>query len=204
MGHTCKGRAKLDQLQSITGQVAYSYYGDWMRARRRSVPSAEKFLTSRYYNTFIRFADFADKTAIPNTEQFIKQMVELNYDPVLWTNRGVYAAYLEWFDRAYPPESQFMESLDQLTRLAADGEVQLTNIYEYLGAESLVKLVRRRKVSPWFLVTSKKFISWATALPTLEKQLVTDCVNVGAYGLKLQARPDLVHMFRAASAEVGL
>lgn len=204
MKHKCKEREKLDKLQSIQGQAAYSYYSEWMRTRKMSVPSAERFLASRYYNHFIRFAEHVERTAIPNVEQFIKRMVEFNYDPVMWTNRAVYASYLEWFDRAYPPEKQFIESLEQLQSLARDEEVPLPEIYTALGTERLIKLVRRRKVSPWFLVTSKKFISWASALPEFEKQMVTDCINVGAYGLKLQARPDLVHLFRAASAEAGL
>jgi hypothetical protein len=204
MKHKCKGREKLDKLQSVIGQAAYSYYSEWMRARKMSVPSAERFLDSRYYNAFIRFAEHVQKTAIPNVEQFIVQMIQLKYDPVMWTNRGVYAAYLEWFDRAYPPEKQFIESLEQLQQVAVENGVELKDVYTFLGVEHLIRLVRRRKVSPWFLVTSKRFISWASSLPEMEKQMVTDCVNVGAYGLKLQARPDLVQLFRAASAEVGL
>ncbi len=204
MKHKCKGRERLDELQSAVGQQAYSLYAEWMRVRRMTVPPIENFMESRYFRSFIKFSEYANKTAIPNVLQYVKFMVEQKVDPMLWTNRAMYASYLEWFDNAFPPESQFIESLDRLLFMAVDLKVEPAKVFEALGSEKLVELVRRRKITPWLLVTSTAFLKWASALDSHERTILTDCVDVGAYSLKLQKRADLAAMFRKATMEVGL
>lgn len=204
MNHKCKGRERLDELRSPVGQQAYSLYAEWMRVRKMTVPPIENFMESRYFRAFVKFSEYANKTAIPNVLQYVKFMVEQKIDPMLWTNRAMYASYLEWFDDAFPPESQFIESLDRLLMMVADHKVEPKDIFKALGTEKIVNMVRRRKLTPWLLVTSSAFLKWASALDPHERSVLTDCVDVGAYSLKLQKRADLATMFRKATNEVGL
>lgn len=197
MKHRCAERERLEELKSPRGQAAYAYYSEWMRLQKRSVPVADRFMSSRQYNYFIKFTDWVEKTAIPNPNQFIKVMVETGTQPVLWCRDTTYAMYLQWYDNAYPPVNQFIETYDRLVNHATELGVPLTEVYPAMGASLIARLVRRRKLSPWLLVVSQKFLKWVQALPPAEREIVSEAVNFGAYAAKLNQNPELARELRA-------
>lgn len=198
MKHHCPARLRLDEMKTPNGQAAYSMYSEWMRLQKRSVPPPETFMTSKQYNYFIKFVDWADRTAIPNPTQFVRLMVESGTQPVLWCRTATYELYLQWYDNTYSPESQFLETFDRLHLMAIDMRVPLSEIYEAVGPQELAKLVRRRKLSPWLLVVSPKFLAWIMARPQHERDLLNEAINFGAYAAKLNKHPELAREFRKA------
>lgn len=198
MNHHCAERERLEEMKSPRGTSAYAFYSEWMRLQKRSVPPAERFMTSRQYNYFIKFVDWSEKTAIPNPNQFIKVMVETGTQPVLWCRDTTYAMYLQWYDNAYPPAEQFLETFDRLTNFARELNVPLNEVYAALGARDLSRLVRRRKLSPWLLVVSPNFLKWVQSLPSVERDMVGEAINFGAYAAKLNQYPELAREFRTA------
>lgn len=198
MNHHCAERAKLDEMRSPRGTAAYAYYSEWMRLQKRSVPAADRFMNSRQYNYFIKFTDWAEKTAIPNPNQFIKVMVETSTQPVLWCRDTTYAMYLQWYDNAYPPIEQFIETFDRLTNHARELGVPISEVYPAMGAREIARLVRRRKLSPWLLVVSHKFLKWVQGLPQVEREILGEAINFGAYAGKLNQNPELARELRAA------
>jgi hypothetical protein len=155
-------------------------------------------MASRQYVYFVKFTDWVEKIAVPNPTQFIKLMVETGTQPVLWCRDTTYAMYLEWYDNAYPPITQFIESFDTLKELAADHCVSTSKVYDALGYLEIAKLVRRRKLSPWLLIVSSNFLRWVQARPSLEKDVLTETINFGAYAAKLAQQPELARELRRA------
>lgn len=204
MKHRCPERERLDEMKTPRGMTAYAYYSEWMRLQKRSVPPSDRFMTSRQYNYFIKFAEWAEKTAIPNPNQFIKVMVETGTQPVLWCRDTTYAMYLQWYDNAFPPAKQFIETLDRLMMQAAERNVELPQVFAEIGPVALAKLVRRRKLSPWLLVVSKTFLNWLRTLPENEKDMVAEAINFGAWAAKLNANAALTKELSHACEEVGL
>jgi hypothetical protein len=198
MNHRCPEHERLNQLRSPLGQRAYSYYAEWMRLKKRAVPPQETFLVSKQYNYFVKFAEWSDKTAIPNVPRFIELMVETDTQPVLWSRDSTYSLYLQWYDNAYPPEQQFIETLDALKKLAEEHGVALREIFPKLGAMELARLIRRRKLSPWLLIVAPTFLHWAQVLPQAERDMLGEAINFKAYADKIKARPDLTTELRAA------
>ena len=199
MRHFCQEREKLDLLRSPRGQAAYAHYSTWMRLQKRSVPPAETFMNSRQFNHMVKFADWADRTSIPNAEQFIRLMVQSGTQPALWCRDNTYALYLDWYDNAYPPEQQFVESLDFI-KTHMSGE----NPFDEFTAQELTSLIRRRKLSPWLLIASGKFLEWARKQPPELTQMVNDAINFGAFINKIKAHPELATEFKEACKSEGL
>lgn len=198
MRHFCAERERLEELKSPRGQAAYSFYSEWMRLNKRSIPPADRFMSSRQYNYFIKFVDWSVKTAIPNPNQFIKLMVETGTDPVLWCRDNTYSMYLQWYDNMYPPADQFLETYDRLVNHAREHAVPINEVYQAIGALELSRLIRRRKLSPWLLVVSPNFLQWIQALPGDDRDMVSEAINFGAYAAKLNQRPELARELRAA------
>jgi hypothetical protein len=204
MNHRCQERERIEELKTPRGQAAYAYYCEWMRQHKRSVPAIETFMTSKQYNYFMKFSDWSDKTAIPNPNQFIKLMVETGTQPVLWCRDNTYAMYLQWYDNVYPPVEQFLQTLDRLVVMATDYGCPINEIYTTIGAAELAKLVRRRKLSPWLLATSSRFLKFVTALPAHERDMLNDAINFGTFAAKLNANSNLALEFRNACESEGV
>ncbi len=205
MDHRCRERDRIDELRSGIGQAAYSYYSEWMKQKKRSVPPIETFSASRYYTTFIKFAEFAAKTNIPNIPQFIKMMVTQNdISPSLWCRDNVYSMYLQWYDQAFPPEVQVLESLDYLKLLAEDYEVELNKVFTVMPNELLVQLIKRRKLSPWFLMSSKVFRDFLKTQTDLHKERLESALGLGAMIGRIQKDQGLFEFFNRVTQAEGL
>lgn len=205
MNHKCKERERIEELRSPIGQAAYLYYSQWLSAKKRSVPDIETFAHSQFYTTFIKFATHVSRVHVPNVKLFIKLMVDNgDVSPGLWCRDNVYAMYLEWYDKAYEPEIQFVDSLDFLKSLALDYECEIGAIFGAVGWQKLEELIRRRKLSPWFLLSSKVFRAYVNSLAPLEKDAIERSMNAGAMIARIQQRTDLFKMFNAAATAEGL
>lgn len=205
MKHRCREKERIDELKSPVGQAAYLYYAEWMRASGRSVPDIERFSHSTFYTTFIKFAQHVQRVHIPNVKVFIKLMVDNgNVSPGLWCRDNVYAMYLNWYDKGHNPETQFLESLDYAKALAAEHQCPVYKVFEAVGWEKLDDLIRRRRLSTWFLLSSKVFRQYIMKLQPEEKEVLDRAMNSGAMIAHIQQHADLFKLFNAATQSEGL
>ena len=205
MNHKCKQKLKNDQLKSAVGLAAYAYYSEWMKLQKHSVPPIESFAESRFYTTFIKFAEHVTKTHMPNPSQFIKAMITHGkIPPALWCRDNVYAMYLQAYDGIVSPIQQFIESLDVIKDLAVDHHVEVACIFEALGPAAVISLIEKRKLSHWFLLASVKFRKWLQQLPQEDRDNISYALNAGAALERIQKEEQLFKEFGKAAAEVGL
>lgn len=205
MRHRCKEKIRHEELRSPIGQAAYQYYAHWMRLQKHSVPSIDTFAESKFYTTFIKFAQHATKVHIPSVEQFIRIMVENGkVPPGLWCRDNVYSMYMKAYDAAVPPLDQFMAALDLLQAEAADHKVELADIFKELGVDTLESLIKKRKLTFWLLLASAKFRSYMLSLSAEDKDRLSNAMNSGAAIARIQQEPNLFKEFGKATQEVGL
>ena len=203
MQHACRAKHKLELLKSPRGQAAYQYYSEWMRLKGRSVPPQETFLESRQFNNFMKFSEWSEKTAIPLIMSFIKLMVETDTQPVLWCRSTTYEMYMQWYNTAFSPEEQFLSSFEKMKEIVIDIGCKREEVYEKLGSAEIIQLIRRRKISPWFLVVSKRFLTWATSLPQAERDDLNQAINFVAYANQLNGLIDAARLMRQACEQEG-
>lgn len=204
MKHVCPARRRMDELQSPDGQAAYLYYADWMRAKKHSVPPIEKFADSKFFTTFLKFAQHVKKAHIPNPAVFIKVMVENgDVSPSIWCRDDVYSMYLKGYDASVAPERQWLESLTVLRELAADYEVPLQEIFKELPTDKLLDLIERRKLSHWFLLSSQVFRTFMLESGDREDDLKR-ALNMSAVITRVTEEKKLFRDLVKASEEVGL
>lgn len=205
MNHRCRERDRIEELRGSIGQAAYAHYSEWMRASKKSVPPIETFATSKFYSTFVKFAEHSVKTNIPNVKQFIKLMIEHgNVSPALWCRDNVYAMYLEWYDEAYPPEVQVLESLEFTKTLIEDYETTPAEVFKAVPCDTLVLHIKRRKLSPWFLAASKVFREHTRTCPPEEKDKLERAMNMGAMIARIQKDSGLFAFFNRVTLSEGL
>ena len=205
MSHRCKEKDRHEELRSPIGQAAYSYYREWMRLQKHSIPPIETFAESKFYTTFIKFAKHAAKVHIPSVNQFIRVMVENGkVPPGLWCRDNVYSMYLKAYDAAVTPIDQFMNSLQVLEELAAELKVPLSEVYPAVGIDTLEKLIKKRKLSHWFLLASGKFRAYLLKLGGEDRDRIADALNADAAVTRVMQEQALFTEFGKATKEVGL
>lgn len=205
MNHRCKERDRIEELRGPIGQAAYSYYSDWMRLNKRSVPPIETFASSSYYSTFIKFANHVRRVSMPNPPGFVRAMVENgNVQPSLWCRDNVYALYLQGYDKVVEPAQQFMDSVELMHSLAMDYGVPVHEVYDALGVEKMLSLVQKRKLSPWFLVASKKFHAFLKQQNEIDQGRLEAAVQVGAMIMRIKQNADTIELFKLFSENTKL
>lgn len=196
MKHRCRERERIEELRGPIGQSAYAFYSDWMRLNKRSVPPMETFASSSYYNSFIKFANHVRRVNMPNPPGFVKAMVENgNVQPVLWCRDNVYAMYLQGYDKIVNPTTQFINSVDMVMELAKDYECEPRDVFKQLGVTKILDLVQKRKLSPWFLVSSGAFREYMKSHEEMETNRLEAGVQVGAMIMRIQQSPENIELF---------
>lgn len=208
MNHRCKERDRLDELKSPMGQAAYSYYSEWMKLNKRSVPPIETFSESKMYSTFIKFANHVVKVRLPNVSGFIRTMVENGkVQPSLWCRDNVYAMYLQGYDRVVNPTQQFFDSFEEIDTLSMELKCTKAEVFEKIGVEVVLDLVQKRKLSPWFLVSSTAFRNWMSTQKPDDTMRLEDAIQVGALLSRVahdKKLMELLTQFSQATKELGL
>ena len=155
--HKCKEMKRFEEFQSPRGQAALGYYQRWMRVMKRNPPGASAFLESKYFRTFLNFADFVAKVKLPLPEKFIWLMNEKKYPPTMWILDDAYTQYLEFLDRKADPMDQVALSIKTLLTISNAADCDIQNTFDILTPGELIHLVRIRQLSPWLLLHSIKF-----------------------------------------------
>lgn len=204
MNHFCKEKQKLEELQSHTGVMAYQYYSHWMKEKKRSVPPIETFASSTLYTTFIKFAQYVEKTNIPDVPRFIKLMVENNdVTPTLWSRDSIYSMYLEWYDSLNAPEEQFFKSVEVVTALVQDYDATPETFFKTIPIKKLVDVIKKRRLSPWFLLASKTFRSFLQTAGQDDKTQISAALNLGVMSVRIRQSSELFAEFNEATLYAG-
>lgn len=204
MKHHCEPRRRQQELKSPIGQAALSYYRAWMHCKRFSQPGAEAFLESKFYRTFIKFAEMVQAANIAKPEKYIEIMVENDLNPTLWCRDSAYAWYLDWSDKLSDPLDQVQASVEYLMDLSEKEGVKLSDIFNHLGSQQVLSLIRQRRLSPWLLFCSPTFGALLKTLDQSQLQVFNQVVNAGYWGERFKTEKATIENVKQIVKAVGL
>lgn len=170
--HKCTRMKREEELKTRTGQRAWAYYREWMHCSNRRVINIESFLESRYYPSFMRFAKYIKDLHISHPNDFIKLMVDKDYMPSMWTSSEIYSIYLEGYDRRVSPQDQVADSINSIDNACEDKGVETKDFFNTITPSELINLLRKKKISPWLLLRSNKFIEMHNKRFSQEQKLI--------------------------------
>ena len=203
--HHCKQMQRDEEFRTTTGQAAWLFYQNWMKAYKRMVPSAQSFLKSKYYQSFFRFAQHVKKLNIPDVDAFIALMKEKDISPTIWTNDQVYALYLEYLDRRASPTSQAKITIDTLFKIAEIAECDVGEIFDVLQPNEVIALLRERRLSPWILLFSHNFKEFLIHKASDEQRIIMESIIRPHYWAdKFKKNPNAVEMMKQYVEELGI
>jgi hypothetical protein len=204
MRHNCEIKKRHDEMNSPIGESAYSYYTIWMKLKKFSTPPKTAFIESKYYRSFIKFSKLVISANIGRPETYIQLMINAQLLPSLWDCAGAYTLYTQYIDNLQDPIMQVADSISCLMDICEKENVQLNDIFNYIGANKTINLVHQRRLSPWFLFCSPKFGEMLHSLDQGQLKAFNNVVNSAYWGPKFQDNKHLVDQIKELIKEVGL
>lgn len=204
MRHHCEPKRRSQEIATPLGISAYSLYKDWMRLRKFGQPNQAAFLESKFYRSFINFAQLIVDTNISNPQKYIEIMVAGEIQPVLWCNKNAYALYLDWTDKLSDPIDQVGASINYLMDISEKNDVKLEDIFTHLGPQEIIQLVRQRRLSPWLLFCSSKFGQFLKTLDSSHLVSFNSVVNAEYWGGRFQKDKASVESIKNIAKQMGL
>ena len=137
----------------------YKLYLFWLKSNGKSIKYVDRhtFIHSTHYKAFERFVEFAKKKSIPDKKIYIKICNGFNLSPRDWVLEKTYETFLEVYDEFVPVNKQIERSVDTIYMLSDALEIEPHEIFEELDATDISRLIKSRKISPWFFLNSSKF-----------------------------------------------
>lgn len=205
LAHECKLMKRDHEFKTPVGQAAWGFYQRWLKSQRKTVPSPDTFLSSKFYMSFIKFARFSQQVQLPDVDAFIQLMKDKDFSPVMWTTHEVYTRYIEHLDRTSTPLKQAKTSVDTICRYAEDHRIDTSQFFDTLNAGELIDLLSKRKLSPWLLMFSVKFKEMYISRSTSEQKIKIDTFfRNGYWKKKLEKHSQDKELLKKYVQELGL
>lgn len=176
--HKCETMKRYELFNTMDGQFAFLAFNTWRKFKNYPPIKVETFATSRYFKSFINFAVYSNKQAIPDRIGFIKLMVEKDLQPFYWCDYDVYDMFLKNFDETYSIDEKIDISLTTLKDWAENHECPINEIYTKIHAIEIIKMITARQLSPCILLPSKKFKHYFMNITDEERTLFSSFVDV--------------------------
>jgi hypothetical protein len=157
---SCEFKKRFDNItKTPTGMGMYKLYLYWLTSNGRSVKYVDEctFIHSIHYKAFQRFIQFAKKHSLPSKRVYIKICNQFKLAPRDWSNMATYQKFIEIYDEYIPINKQFEISVETIFSLSEALDIDPPSIFEELDPEDVSKLIKSRKLSPWFFLNSEKF-----------------------------------------------
>ena len=205
LNHRCTPKLRAEEMNTIEGKRAYMLYQKWMRSYNRLVPRLSTFMTSRFYNAFIKFSKFVQLDTIPDVDMFIQLMREKDISPNIWLEPKVLAIYFQYYDKNASPLKQAEITVNTLFDLASKYDIKVSDIFSKIQPSEIIQLMHERKLSPWILLNSEKFMKFFTRRMTDDERIaVSTLIRADTWKEKFDKNPKLVKRMRLYVSELNL
>jgi len=187
--HTCKEMIRSEQASTIEGQRAFAYFQEWNKLRGRRILSLDQFIAAPTYNSFFVFDSFSRKVDLPNIKLYMKIMVEKDLQPSIWVNDIAYSYYIDYMDKRVGSNQQASITVDSIFDWCEVNDINSSDFFDYIPPNNLIKMILKRRLSPWILFNSKKFeIYYKNKLSSEQRKILDNIHSPSAWKNKFSKR----------------
>lgn len=191
--HKCKKMLREEEIRTAVGRQAWELYRLWMHRKGRRVLTIDAFLTSGLYSCFTRFARYIKDIGLAHPDKFVELMIKKDYMPSMWLSTEVYTVYLEEYDKTVNPEKQVIDSVHTIDDFCEDKSIHTAEFFSNVSPAEIIYFLRKKKLSPWLLLRSKKFVVMYKERFTEEQRAIASSfLNVEAWKKKFKKDAEFV------------
>lgn len=203
--HKCEQMKRYDLFKKPSGMVAYLTFNQWRKIQSYPSVNVETFTASRYFNAFIKFAEFSKQQQIPDKIGYISLMVKRGLLPFHWSDHDVYDFYLETFDKEYTVDNKIDITIETLRDLSRDAGCEIKDVFDNVTPITILKYITARRLSPWLLLVSEKFMRFMLLKTNKEERLLFNTfIDVPHWKQHFIDNPDKVQEIKNINKQLGI
>jgi hypothetical protein len=203
--HKCEKMKRYELFKTPLGHLAYLTFNQWRKISNYPSVTVETFVKSKYYNAFMKFAEFLRTQNIPDKIGYIELMVEKTLLPFNWCDYDVYDYYIQNFDAQYTIDAKVDLSIETLKDISEKYDCTIPEIFDKIKPIQVLKYITSRKLSPWLLLPSKKFMEFMIHGTSKEERLLfSSFVDVTQWKTYFLANPDKVTEIKNINRQLGI
>ncbi len=170
--HSCKEMKRYNFLKTPRGIASFIVYNEWRKLQFRKTIPKNTFLISKYFDSFHRFIEFSNLKSMSNRRAYMTYMISNTIPPYFWCDNDVYMQYIKYLDTTLVIEDWISETSETIKELSNILGCPTSNIFDFLLPIDVIKLITARRVSPWILLLSKKFLDFLVHKTTREEKIL--------------------------------
>ena len=153
----------------------------------------------------MNFTKFVKDVDLPMPDKFIWFVTQKQFTPTMWMSDDVYTLYLEFLDRKVPPLEQAKMSMNTLLNYADRRDFDVAEFFDRVEPYEVMHMVRVRKLSPWILLTSKKFKQFYIERTNDEQRMILESLIRPSYWAeKFKENPEALAQIRQIVDALGI
>jgi len=155
--HLCEPKRRYLSKDEKHVQLALLTYQRFYEISQKTSKkkSFEEFMSSPYYNAFVKFGSFISNTMPIFPERFIDFVIKSGVKLDHWCRDELYDTYVEELIRIEPADGAIQRSIQTMMDWADNKSAQWTHYFRYANLNRVTHDIKEGKISPWMLLNSK-------------------------------------------------
>lgn len=202
--HKCKQMERHAVLGTNEGLLAYLLFNQWRTISNYPPVEVDTFAKSRYFNSMVSFVNFIKTKGVPDRIGYIEWLVSKNLLPHAWTDYDVYDAYLAYFD-GLSVDSKIEASLKTIHELCDKHECKPSDLFNILTPLQFIRLITKRKLSPWLMLLSSQFLEFVMYRVTKsDRVLFKQYLDPKIWSVYFTENPEEVTKIKKITRDLGI
>jgi hypothetical protein len=204
--HLCEPKRRYLSKDEKHVQLALLTYQRFYEISQKTSKkkSFEEFMSSPYYNAFVKFGSFISNTMPIFPERFIDFVIKSGVKLDHWCRDELYDTYVEELIRIEPADGAIQRSIQTMMDWADNKSAQWTHYFRYANLNRVTHDIKEGKISPWMLLNSKTGKEMLQKLNDEQLEIVSQNIDPQFWISKFKKQPADVELVKDVIKEAKI
>jgi hypothetical protein len=204
--HLCEPKRRYLSKDEKHVQLALLTYQRFYEISQKTSKkkSFEEFMSSPYYNAFVKFGSFISNTMPIFPERFIDFVIKSGVKLDHWCRDELYDTYVEELIRIEPADGAIQRSIQTMMDWADNKSAQWTHYFRYANLNRVTHDIKEGKISPWMLLNSKTGKEMLQKLNDEQLEIVSQNIDPQFWMSKFKKQPADVELVKDVIKEAKI
>lgn len=204
--HMCvKKRRHLDRGM-VASRMALELYRRFfeLNTATKAPKSAEDFIDSKYYNSFIKLAKHIMDLRPVDQARFVDFVFQSGVKDRDWCKDKIYEAYILDLLQKEASNRALERSIQSMNDWAVDTGNEYTDFFEKVNPQEATHMIKMGKISPWVLYLSESADNLWGRLSEEQAQIIGQTINPKVWKARFQKKAEDCDFVRNILREAGI
>ena len=201
--HMCEPKRRWMQKDEKRVQVGfYSFQRFYKLSTGAKVDKTyEDFVSSSFYNAFVKFGSFVNNVKPLYPEQYIDYIVTSGIALNKWCDEKIYEDYAKSFILKENVETALERSIKTMIAWAEEKSSLWNHYFLYASTNRITRDIKDGKISPWLILNCKTGKQALGKFSDEQLNMISDVINPTHWSLKFKRHPNDVELAKNIADE---